>query len=93
MSLSVTGHQRSLAPIGVAVARLVTSMRCRHRRKPEDQLRQNLERIAVSTPHLLSDIGFVRDPKASSSLETIWVNGSLRLSISSQNVSVSVHQS
>ena len=92
MSLSVTGHERSLAPVGVAIARLVTSVRRRSRRKPQDQLRENLERIAVSAPHLLSDIGFVRDPKASSLLEAIWANGSLRLSISSRDGSVTILQ-
>lgn len=92
MSLSDAGHERSLAPIRVLVLRLVTSVPRIKVRKPEHRLREDLERIASSAPHLLADIGFVRDPKVSSPAETIWCKGSLRVAISSRDGSVSVLQ-
>lgn len=92
MSLSDTGHQRSMVPIGVRVAGFVTSILREWHKKPEDRLVEDLERLALSAPHLLTDIGFARDAKASSSAKTIWCKGSLRVAISSRDGSVSVLQ-
>lgn len=88
MSMSDAGRQTYLAPIGVMVLRLVSSGL--RDRKPEDRFLEDLERIAASAPHLLSDIGLERDPGMSSPAETVWCKGSLRVAISSRDGSVSV---
>lgn len=90
MSVNDAGHHRSLAPIGELVACLLAAVGRARGRTPEDQLREDLERIALSAPHLLVDIGFVRDPKASSPVMTTWYRGPLRVAISSRDGSVSV---
>lgn len=33
-----------------------------------------LERLAETSPHLLEDIGFVRDARQSNSIQTVWVS-------------------
>ena len=39
------------------------------------QLRNELERIALSAPHMLADIGFKRDPRACSNERVVWRRG------------------
>ena len=92
MSVSEVRRERPLAPVSVMIARLAASLLRVRDRNPPDRLREDLERIAVCAPHLLIDIGFIRDAKASSSVETIWYKGSLRVAISSRDGSVSVLQ-
>ncbi|WP_158217955.1 hypothetical protein [Marinibacterium profundimaris] len=45
------------------------------------QLRNDLERLALCAPHLLSDIGFERDAKACSGEKVVWCRGTLRVII------------
>ena len=40
------------------------------------QLKKELERLALSAPHMLADIGFERDLKACSSEKAVWRRGS-----------------
>lgn len=40
-------------------------------------LRNDLERLALSAPHLLSDIGFERDARACSREKVVWRRGDL----------------
>ncbi len=42
---------------------------------PEARLIEELERLALSAPHMLEDIGFVRDLKACSSEKTVLRRG------------------
>lgn len=42
---------------------------------PDTQLQKELERLALSAPHMLADIGFERDLKACSSEKTVWRRG------------------
>lgn len=42
---------------------------------PDAQLQKELERLALSAPHMLADIGFERDIKACSSEKTVWRRG------------------
>lgn len=39
------------------------------------QLKKELERLALSAPHMLVDIGFERDLKACSSEKAVWRRG------------------
>ena len=41
----------------------------------DEQLRKDLERLALSAPHTLADIGFKRDVEASSSEKAVWRRG------------------
>ena len=42
---------------------------------PDAQLKKELERLALSAQHMLADIGFERDPKASSGEKAVWRRG------------------
>ena len=42
---------------------------------PDVSLQKEIERLALSAPHVLSDIGFERDAKASSCDKEIWRRG------------------
>lgn len=42
---------------------------------PDAQLQRELERLALSAPHMLADIGFERDSKACSSEKEVWRRG------------------
>lgn len=42
---------------------------------PDAPLQKELERLALSAPHMLSDIGFERDVEASSIEKTVWRRG------------------
>ena len=42
---------------------------------PDKPLQKELERLALSAPHMLADIGFERDPKACSSEQAVWRRG------------------
>lgn len=55
-------------------------------------LQADLERLAVSAPHVLADIGFERDAKACSHDKVAWRRGTHRVtvSITTHKVSVSV---
>jgi hypothetical protein len=50
---------------------------------PDAQLQLELERLALSAPHMLADIGFERDPRACSSEKTVWRRGKYCVIISS----------
>ena len=39
------------------------------------RLQEELERIALTAPHMLADIGFERDPMACSSDRAVWRRG------------------
>lgn len=39
------------------------------------QLQKELERLALSAPHMLADIGFARDSQACSSEQEVWRRG------------------
>ena len=56
------------------------------------QLRSDLERLALSAPHMLSDIGFERDDKACSREMVVWRRGTLRVIVftTTHTASVSV---
>ena len=41
----------------------------------DTQLQKELERLALSAPHMLADIGFERDVKACSSEKAVWRRG------------------
>jgi len=43
---------------------------------PDALLQKELERLALSAPHMLADIGFERDVEASSSERAVWRRGS-----------------
>jgi 4-hydroxyphenylpyruvate dioxygenase-like putative hemolysin len=57
---------------------------------PREQLEEALERIALSAPHILADIGFLRDLRECSPERTVWRQGSLRVTISTAGRSVSI---
>ena len=42
---------------------------------PDAQLQKELERLALSAPHMLADIGFQRDLAACSSEKAVWRRG------------------
>ncbi len=42
---------------------------------PDAQLQKDLERLALSAPHMLADIGFERDLKACSCEKAVWRRG------------------
>lgn len=42
---------------------------------PDTQLQKELERLALSAPHMLADMGFERDAKACSSEKVVWRRG------------------
>ncbi|OWU67348.1 hypothetical protein [Phaeobacter sp. 22II1-1F12B] len=47
------------------------------KRDTDVPLRNDLERLALSAPHMLSDIGFERDDKACSPEKVVWRRGKL----------------
>ena len=47
----------------------------------DTQLQKELERLALSAPHMLADIGFERDTKACSSEKAVWRRGTQRVII------------
>jgi hypothetical protein len=51
---------------------------------PDSQLQLELERLALSAPHMLADIGFERDPRACTSEKTVWRRGNYCVIISSK---------
>ncbi|WP_136443797.1 hypothetical protein [Pacificoceanicola onchidii] len=42
---------------------------------PDAQLQRDLERLALSAPHVLADLGFEQDLKASTSEKAVWRRG------------------
>lgn len=44
-------------------------------------LRKDVERLALSAPHMLSDIGFKRDTEASSTECAVWARGDMTVRI------------
>ncbi len=83
-------YQKGKTRIRVVAARIVTAIRCVIRKEPRDRLGEDLARISSGAPHLLRDIGFVRDPRLSSPIVAIWCKGALRIAISSRDGAVSV---
>ena len=59
-------------------------------KEPKEQYCEDLERLALSAPHLLADIGFEPDLRSSSPVKTIWRKGATSVALSSGKVSVSV---
>jgi len=55
---------------------------------PRAKLKTDLERLALSAPHLLSDIGFERDVAACSSTREVWRRGADRVNIVAGSVRV-----
>lgn len=51
----------------------------RRPRLSEDHLRNELERLALLSPHLLGDLGFTRDAAASAPDTMVWRRGQLRV--------------
>ncbi len=48
---------------------------------PDAQLNLELERLALSAPHMLADIGFERDFKVCSHEKTVWRRGTVYVTI------------
>lgn len=40
-----------------------------------------LERLALASPHLLSDLGFAEDPRAGTAHVSVWRNGAFEVAI------------
>lgn len=53
-------------------------------------LAQHVERLARTAPHILEDIGFVRDKNASSPVRTIWRRGTMKVTITTGDPVVTV---
>lgn len=92
MSVTHADHPRFFAPFGAVLWRLVAKARSERPSKAGEQLFEDLERIASTAPHLLNDIGFECDRKASSSEETIFCKGAVRVVISALDGSVSIQR-
>jgi hypothetical protein len=58
--------------------------------QPGEQLAENLERLALSAPHVLPDIGFERDLAACSPEKTVWRRGTVCVVISTATRTVSI---
>ena len=50
---------------------------------PDAQLKKELERLALSAPHMLADIGFERDLNACTDEKAVWRRGTHCVIISS----------
>lgn len=50
---------------------------------PDAQLKKELERLALSAPHMLADIGFERDLKECTNEKAVWRRGTHCVMISS----------
>lgn len=50
---------------------------------PDAQLKKELERLALSAPHVLADIGFERDLKSCTDEKAVWRRGTHCVIISS----------
>lgn len=59
--------------------------------RSEEDFRNDLERLALTAPHLLQDIGFERDVEASAQEKVVWRRGKYCVTIcrSSETASVS----
>lgn len=42
---------------------------------------RHIERLALTAPHVLADIGFERDDRASLSTQTVWRKGRFRITL------------
>jgi hypothetical protein len=58
--------------------------------QPSEPLVEDLERLALSAPHVLADIGFERDFEAFSPEKRVWRRGQLCVIISTAAPTVSV---
>lgn len=58
-----------VADVSVVLKKLIPISRVE---TPDAQLQEELERVALSAPHILEDIGFERDLKACSSEKAVW---------------------
>ncbi len=58
--------------------------------QPSEQLLEDLERLALSAPHILADIGFERDLETCSSEKTVWRRGPVFVIISTAARTVSI---
>lgn len=63
---------KSVADVLVAYKKIIPASRAETLDAP---LQKELERLALSAPHMLSDIGFERDVEASSSEKAVWRRG------------------
>lgn len=59
--------------------RIGKSISWRKSRSSEDHMRDELERLALLSPHLLADLGFTREAAASGPDTMVWRNGQLRV--------------
>lgn len=62
-----------------AFRRVWKSLPWRKSQLVEDQLRDELERLALLSPHLLADLGFTHDAAASVPDTKVWRNGRHRV--------------
>ncbi len=62
------------------------------RREPDmnAHFEQHVARLALTAPHVLADIGFVRDDSASSLGRTVWRRGRTRVTVAPGAPSVSI---
>ena len=51
-------------------------------------LEDELERLALASPHLLTDLGFCEDRGTGDPAQTIWRRGALRVTISHAKTAV-----
>lgn len=61
------------------ILRIGKSFSWRKPQSSDDHLRDELERLALVSPHLLGDLGFTRDVAASVQDTTVWRKGQLRV--------------
>lgn len=54
---------------------------CRVRDPAHDRLERDLDRLIRTSPHLLADIGFVRDAARSNPVRAIWKSGDVELEL------------
>lgn len=63
----------------------------RERDTADTHLAQHIERLALSAPHVLEDIGFERDERASSAVQTVWRRGRVQVTVTHGAATVTLH--
>lgn len=88
MRLQILDFNLAISTMPTLVVRIGKFVPWRGRRSSDDHLLDELERLALLSPHLLVDLGFRRDASASASGTTVWRRGQLRVVVASFTKSV-----
>ena len=83
MRMQILDLHPTISTMDKAFLRIEKSFSWRKPRSSDDHLYDELERLALLSPHLLGDLGFKRDAAASAPDTTVWRKEQLRVVVAS----------